>query len=149
MTVLEFPQPERPSNEWQSPELAAILEAYEPQEAFGDRGGWAVGKTELGDPQLYLLGPAPDHECLLCVSRLGRLYVLDDGDGRLLFEHGSLVLLAEQIRLALRAPTAGVVARVTAAWFAVRKAFEEKVEPLLGEEAEFLSHVAPQLVAVV
>jgi hypothetical protein len=39
------------------------------------------------------------------------------------------------------------VARVAVAWYAVREAFEEKIEPMLAEPVELLTHVAPQLAA--
>ena len=42
----------------------------------GQASGWELGETERGDPQLYLLGPAPEHDCILSISRLGRLYIL-------------------------------------------------------------------------
>jgi hypothetical protein len=42
--------------------------------------------TERGGPQFYLLGPAPEHDCALCVSRLAQGYVLEDGIGRLIGE---------------------------------------------------------------
>ena len=79
--------------------------------------------------------------CCAC-PEFGRLYVLDDGKGGLLFEHGSLVLLAEQIRQVLRQKSTGIVARISAAWLACRKVLEEKVEPFFTEEAEILSHFA-------
>ena len=53
-----------------------------------------MGMTEVGDPQFYLLGRPPHDECILCISRLGRLYVLEDGHGQVLFEHNSLLVLA-------------------------------------------------------
>ena len=37
------------------------------------------GTTEHGDPQVYLIGPPPDYDCILSISRLGRLYVIEDG----------------------------------------------------------------------
>ena len=78
-------------------ELKTIVESLTPQAlGSGQPGGWDVGVTEIGDPQFYLLGPPPHDECILCISRLGRVYVLEDGAGTLLFEHNSLVVLAEQ-----------------------------------------------------
>jgi hypothetical protein len=31
---------------------------------------WAFGETERRDLQLCLLGPAPEHDCILSISRL-------------------------------------------------------------------------------
>jgi hypothetical protein len=111
--------------------------------------GWEIGSTEAGDPQLYLLGPAPDHECLLCVSRLGRLYVLEDGQGRVVFEHDAMTMLAEQVRGCLRRKRSAIVARAVVAWLAIKETFEERVEPIMAEPAEILAHIAPQLAALV
>jgi hypothetical protein len=145
MTVMQFPQPPRG---WQAAEMQAVTGSCAGSIARGEASSWETGSTERGDPQLYLLGPAPDHECIMCVSRLGRLYVLEDGGGRVLFEHASLPLLAEEIRSVLRRKKAEIVARVTVIWCGIREAFEEKVEPMLAEPVEILTHVAPQLAAL-
>ena len=113
--------------------------------AAGEASGWDVGVTERGDPQVYLLGPPPDYECILSISRLGRLYVIEDGDGRVLFEHDNPMLLAEQATAALRRRKASIVARIAVAWCALREAFEEKTEELMAEPIELLTHIAPQL----
>lgn len=145
MTVTRFPQPPRG---WQAAEMQAVVGSCSGSLASGEACGWETGSTERGDPQLYLLGPGPDHECILCVSRLGRLYVLEDGSGRVLFEHGSLALLAEEIRQVLRRKKAEIVARVTVIWCGIREIFEEKMEPMLAEPAEILTHFVPQLAAL-
>ena len=75
-----------------------------------------------------LLGPPPDYDCILSISRLGRLYVIEDGHGRVLFEHDNPMLLAEQATAALRRRKASLVARIAVAWCALREAFEEKTE---------------------
>jgi hypothetical protein len=36
---------------------------------------------------VFLVGPPPDYDCITSISRLGRLYVIEDGAGRVLFEH--------------------------------------------------------------
>jgi hypothetical protein len=144
MTVMQFPPPPRG---WQAAEMQAVVGSCAASLANGEASGWETGSTERGDPQLYLLGPAPDHECIMCVSRLGRLYVLEDGTGRVVFEHGSLSLLADEIRSALCRKKAEIVARIAAVWCGVREAFEEKIEPILAEPVEILAHVAPQLAA--
>jgi hypothetical protein len=107
-----------------------------------------VGTTEYGDPQLYLLGPAPDHDCILSISRLGRLYVLEDGKGQVVFENDNIMLMAEQTCGALRKRKTEIVARLTVCWCAVRDFFEEKVEPVLAEPMEVITHFAPHLAAL-
>ena len=103
MNVVQFPRVQEPLPQgWQSGELTKLTNACAASIPSGDVSGWEVGTTEYGDPQLYLLGPAPDHDCILSISRLGRLYVLEDGKGQVLFENDNLMLLAEQTCSALR-----------------------------------------------
>jgi hypothetical protein len=149
MNVVEFPQAERCPRGWQASEVNAVVGACAGSIAAGDASGYETGSTELGDPQLYVIGPAPDYDCILCISRLGRLYVLEDGAGTVLFEHDSLTLLAQEVRVALRRRKADIVARMAVLWCGVREFFEEKVEPMLAEPVEVLTHVAPQLAALV
>jgi hypothetical protein len=149
MTVIAFqsklPQRDRP---WRSGELEAIVDSLAPELGGGQAGGWDVGVTDLGDPQFYLLGPPPHGECILCISRLGRIYVLEDGAGRVLLEHNSLVVLAEQARSVLRKKKTQIAARAALIWCALRESFEEKLEAVMGEGEELLTHVAPQLAAM-
>jgi hypothetical protein len=148
MTVIVFPfKVRRADGNWPVAELNEIVETFAPQLNSGEAGGWEVGVTEIGDPQFYLLGPPPHDECILCVSRLGGLYVLEDGAGQVLFEHNSLVVLAEQARNVLRKTQTQIVARVTLLWCTVRELFEEKIEPIVGESEELLTHFVPQLAA--
>jgi hypothetical protein len=149
MTVVPFARRQPDAAGWQRYEVQRVADVCAEPMSRGDVSGWETGTTESGDPQLYLLGPAPEHECLVCVSRLGRLYVLEDGQGRILYEHDAIDVLAEQVRGTLRRKKASIVARAAVAWFAVREAFEEKVEPAMAEPMEMLSLVAPQLVALV
>lgn len=139
MTIIPFPAPKP---EWASSELTALLGVCDSARSGNAVSGWATGKTEAGDPQLYLLGPAPEQDCVLCISRLGRVYVLEDGSGRLLFEHDSLLALAEQASAALRRSKTAIMSQLAIAWCALREAFEEKVEPALAESAEILAHFA-------
>lgn len=148
MTVVQFPGRDLPHN-WQRGEMNTLLAACGESLEKGTVTGWEVGETECGDPQLYLLGPAPDRECVLCVSRLGRLYVLEDGEGRILCEHDALGSLSDQVRHALRHKKAAIIARATVVWLAIKETFEERIEPVFAEPAEMLSHVAPQLVALI
>lgn len=148
MTVTQFRRRETVQG-WQSAEMNALVAASGDCLEKGTAIGWEMGVTDSGDPQLYLLGPAPDHECLLCVSRLGRLYVLEDGQGRVVFEHEAMSMLAEQVRGSLRRKRSAIVARAVVAWLAIKETFEERVEPMMAEPAEILAHIAPQLAAMV
>jgi hypothetical protein len=111
--------------------------------------GWATGLTEAGDAQLYLLGPLPDQACELCVSRVGVRYILEDGAGRLLFEHHSLPLVAMHARSHLRITRWPLVARIVVVWCTIRDVIHDRIEPLFGESEELLVHFAPQLAALV
>jgi len=143
MNVVKFPRMQGPLPQgWQSGELTKLTNACMTM-PNSDVGSWEVGTTEQGDPQLYLLGPAPEHECILSISRLGRLYVLEDGKGQVLFENDNIMVLVEQTCIALRKRKAEIVARLTAGWCAVREFFEEKVEPALAEPIEIIAHFAP------
>jgi hypothetical protein len=148
MNVIEFPRSQELPPGWQSSELTRLTNACAGSVSTGDVSGWEVGSTEYGDPQLYLLGPAPDHECVLSISRLCRLYVLEDGKGQVLFENDNLVALAEETCAALRRKKAEIFARLTVCWCAVREFFEEKVEPVLAEPMEVISHFAPHFAAL-
>lgn len=151
MTVVPF-VPRRayvPVGSWEKAELAPVLDACAAPLTAGDIGGWETGVTEAGDPQLYLLGPGPDHDCVLCISRLGGRYILEDGQGRVLFEHDAIVPIADKIQAALASKRTAIVVRLVAGWVAVKAAFEERVEPLLAEPIELFTHVGPQLAALV
>ena len=148
MNVVEFPAGRARRGGWVAAELKQVVAAAGRSLEIGE-ATWEVGATETGDPQFYLIGPAPDHECILCVSRLGSLYVLEDGTGRVLFEHVSLRTLAEAAKSFLHAKKAAFVARAALIWCAVREFFEEKTEAILGESEDLLVHVAPQLAALV
>ena len=117
--------------------------------ALGSEDGreWETGMTEKGDPQFYLLGPLPDQECQLCVSRIGGRYILEDGAGRLLFEHQSLPLVAMHAKAAVSSRQWSLVARIALLWFTIRHTIHDKVEPLLVESEEVFLHLAPKLAA--
>jgi hypothetical protein len=143
MTVIAFrPRPRQQLGGWRPAELEAIVDRLAQERA------WEVGMTELGDPQFYLLGPPPQVECLLCISRLGATYVVEDGAGRVLLEHNSLVVLAEQARALLQKKRTQVAARIALIWCALREACEARFEAVVGESEELLAHFAPQLAAL-
>jgi hypothetical protein len=134
---------------WQTSELSTMQYTFAAEVANGDASGWATAATEIGDPQFYLLGPRPDEDCILSISRIGRVYVLEDGVGHIVCEDASLERLADQAKAYLRGTRGALMARLVLLWAAVRQTFEEKIEPVLAEGEEFLVHVAPQLAAVV
>lgn len=148
MNVIHFRRTSAPAHGWQPAEVGRLTGACAESLKGGDISGWEVGETECGDPQLYLIGPAPDHDCILSISRLGRLYVLEDGKGQVLLEDDDIMQLAEQTCIALRKRKSAIVAQLAICWCAVREFFEEKVEPVLAEPMEIASHFAPYLSAL-
>ena len=148
MTVIDFTLPRKLPDGWQFAEVQKLISGCAGSLASGEASGWDIGKTEAGDPQLYLLGPAPDYDCMLCVSRLGGLYVLEDGNGRVLFEHRSLMLVSQQLRSAVCRRKMMIIAKATLLGAAVRQTVEEKIEPLLAEPMELATHFAPQIAAL-
>jgi hypothetical protein len=150
MNVVRFPSGSSGTmRTWTVHELEEVLAACAGAVSRGEASGWEFGHTEIGDPQLYLLGPAPDCECLLCISRLGRQYVLEDGNGRVLVDDEGLVTIAKQVREALWRKKSALVARIAVAWQIVRETVEERTEALTAETHEMLVHFAPQLAALV
>jgi hypothetical protein len=148
MTVIAFqPKVLQLDGPWRTGELNTIVERLAPESSRGGARRWDVGITDIGDPQFYLLGP-PHDECILCISRLGRLYVLEDGHGQLLFEHNSLLALAEHARVVLQKKKTQIVARVALVWCAVRETIEEKLDAMVVEGEELLAHCVPQLAAL-
>jgi hypothetical protein len=132
---------------WSEAELDTIAAALNVSIASGDGRSWETGITEKGDAQLYLLGPLPDQACELCVSRIGGRYILEDGSGRLLFEHQSLALVALHAKAAMRSSWSGLVAHVALLWCTIRHMIHDRLEPLLTESEEMLVHLVPQLAA--
>ena len=149
MNVVRFPtRAVAAPNGWQSGEFQQIVAACSGSMSLGEASGWEIGTTEHGDPQVYLIGPPPDYDCVLCISRVAGHYVIEDGQGRVLLEQDSPMLLAEQAMAALRRRKAALLAQVAVAWHALREAFEEKAEALTAEPMEVLAHIAPQLAAL-
>jgi hypothetical protein len=142
MNVLPFRQ-KALQHGWNQSEIKTMGAVFAPALAHGNASRWVIGETEQGDPQVYLLGPAPDEDCVLCISRIGGRYIVEDGTGGLLSERGSLLLLAEQLRVFLCGRPVAFVARVGLLWFAGRKAAEEKIEPMLAESMDMLIQIAP------
>ena len=131
---------------WSESELNAIVTGLNAALAPATGREWETGTTENGDAQFYLLGSLPDQACELCLSRIGRRYILDDGSGRLLFEHRNLDLVVLHARAAVPSTSWRMVRRITL-WCAVRSVIHEKLEPMLAETEELLVQLAPQLAA--
>ena len=148
MNVVSFRPRDQLPQQWQTSEMNSLLGACADSLDKGTATSWDVGYTESGDPQLYLLGPAPAYDCILCVSRVGRLYVLEDGAGRVVIEDDRMAPLADTVRSTLRRTRAAFVARITVAWVAIRETIEDRVEPMMAEPMEVLTHFAPQLAAL-
>jgi len=149
MTVVKFPRPAaQPAEGWQSAELQQFLAVSAGAIAAGEASSWEVAVTEHGDPQVFLIGPPPDYDCILSISRLGGRYVIEDGAGHVLFENDNPMMLAEQATAALRRRKNAIVARVAVAWCALRETIEEKTEAMMAEPIEILTHIAPQLTAL-
>lgn len=133
---------------WHHSEFQLLLGVFAAYSAAGMAEDWSAGKTELDDPQFFVVGHDPDRDCLLSVSRVGRLYVLEDGAGGILAESENLKsVTTHAIALAHRPALAGVYARIVVGWYALRETVEEKLDPLMAEPMELLAHVAPQLAA--
>ena len=145
MSVVAFERKQN-TGEWSERELTTILAALSAATAPGAGREWEIGVTEMGDVQFYLLSPLPDQACELCVSRVGGRYVLEDGMGRLLFEHRNLDLVALHAKAAVPS-TSWLMVRAIILWCAVRSAFHEKAEPWLVEGEELFVQFVPQLAA--
>jgi hypothetical protein len=143
MSVVAFER-KQTSGEWSEKELSTLVAAL--CAAPGTGREWETGMTEKGDAQFYLLGPLPDQACEVCVSRIGRRYILEDGSGRLLFEHRNLELVALHAKAAVPS-TSWLMVRGVTLWCAIRNTIHEKVEPLLVEGEELLVQFVPQLAA--
>jgi hypothetical protein len=146
MNVVAFPRSKTEPGVWRASELDHLLPACSLKEVGGPNG-FTVGSTERGDPQLYVLGANPDYDCVLCITRLGNLYVMEDGNGRMVFEHTNLTLLAEQIPAAISRRKAAIAAKLVLLWATIRQTIEEKIEPMLAEPLEVATHLGPQLAA--
>jgi hypothetical protein len=148
MSVLAFER-NQGSEAWSEAELQTLFAALNTALAPDDGRGWETTVTERGDRQFYLLGPLPDQACELCVSRIGGRYILEDGRGRLLFEHKSLALVALHAKAAIHVTRWPLVARALLLWCTVRHMIHDKLEPLLAESEEMVIHLAPQLATFV
>ena len=146
MSVVAFERKQN-TGEWSEKELSTILAALSAATSPGTGREWETGVTENGDVQFYLLSPLPDQACELCVSRIGGCYILEDGTGRLLFEHWNLELVALHAKAAVPS-TSWLMVRVITLWIAIRSATDEKLDSMLLEGEELFVQFVPQLAAL-
>jgi hypothetical protein len=145
MSVVAFER-KQDGGEWSEKELSSLVAALGAAIGSGTGREWETGMTEQGDAQFYLLGPLPEQACEVCVSRIGGRYILEDGSGRLLFEHRNLELVAMHAKAAIPS-TSWLMVRAITLWCAIRNTIHEKVDPLLVEGEELLVQFVPQLAA--
>jgi hypothetical protein len=136
------------NGDWQPAELQQLVALFAAHAGSGAVTCWDIGKTEAGDPQFYLLGPAPDFDCLLCCSRVDALYVLEDGDGFLVAEEQSLRTMMSKAVKAVVGRRRSAMARMLVVFATFRITIEQKLEPMLAEASEWLFRFAPQLAAL-
>ena len=134
MTLLEFPQPARqPIGRWSQQELQQLMALGLATGATTQTSGWASGTTEEGDPQFYLLGPEPEEDCILCVTRVRGEYLLEDGSGGLLAQGRQLdAVLRKAERALTRRPVACLFVRAFLGLCAIRAV----LEPLYAKARE-------------
>ena len=151
MNVVAFPpRPAQGTRSWTARELEALVAVYEAHWASGDAAAWDIGATEFEDPQFFILGPAPDLDCVMAISRVGSIYVLENGAGEVLTDTPSLGKVVAAATTPIGAKKSlGLAGRLMLALAAVRLAVEERLEPVLAESEELLIRVAPQLAAYV
>lgn len=148
MNVISFSASRSRVAGWDDTEVECLLAVFETYLDKGAAASWDVGGTELGDPQFYLLGAAPDGDCVLTISRLGRLYLLEDGEGRALYEDTRLSAVAARAEGALRRRRS-LAGRVLIGFATLRLAIEERLDGVMAESEELLVRFAPQLAAYV
>jgi hypothetical protein len=148
MNVIAF-RPEMRRAEWRRHELQQIVTALGPALRADPSRAWELGVTEAGDPQFYLLGAEPEETCEMCISRVGSVYVLEDGAGRVLFDGANLARLGEKAVAFLRNDRGQIIASLMMAWVGIRHFFHDKVEAVMAEGEDVLIHFAPQLAAFV
>jgi hypothetical protein len=145
MTVIKF-NPRCPT--WRQSELDAILNAVSPVFELRGASSWEVSNTEHGEPQFYLLGPKPDQECILCISRLGQTYIVNDGEGHHIVDLSDLKALTAQVQGLLKHGATRALSKVVVVWCGAKQVFHDKFDPLFAEGEELLIHVAPQIAAL-
>jgi hypothetical protein len=153
MTVIVFPpKTEGGANGWTVEERNQLEALYAARTNCGEVSECAFETTEIGEPQFFLLGPAPRCDCVLSISRVSGRYVVEDGSGGFICDAAGLEeVMQTASALQLRRPATGLVPRIALGWYAFREFVEGRTEPLVGEiteVAEVLTHVVPQVAAL-
>ena len=146
--VIAFRRPPHPRC-WSQAELWDMTALCATSTRLSCATSWSTGKTEKGDPQFYLLND--DEDCLLCLTRIGHLYVLEDGFGGIVAESTDLKAMIEQGWRMVARPQ-GISAFVVRSLFVVctcRAILDQKIELMLTEAGEQVARFAPQLAALV
>ena len=147
--VVAFHAPERPPC-WRQEELQQLVQLYSAHGSRGGKASWSTGQTETADPQFYIVGEAPELDCLMCVTRIGRLYVLEDGGGSVVAEDVRLERITKAAaKMLARRGRLSFVARSLIGLCAFRAVLDQKIELMLAESMEHVSRFAPQLAALV
>jgi hypothetical protein len=147
--VVAFHTPE-PLHCWRQDELQQLVPLLSAHGARGGNRSWSVGQTEAGDPQFYVVGEAPELDCIMCVTRIGRLYVLEDGAGTVVAEDVHLDRIAEAAsQMLVERGRLSFVGRMLVGVCAFRAVLDQKVEFMLAESLDHVSRFAPQLAAFV
>lgn len=147
--VVAFHAPERPHC-WRQDELQQLMALHSACEQRRSGCSWSVGQTELGDPQFYMVGEPPELDCIMCVTRIGRLYVLENGAGSVLLEDVHLEDIVQAgSKMLSRRSRLSFVARSLIGLAAFRAVIDQKAEFLLAESMDHVVRFAPQLAAFV
>jgi hypothetical protein len=121
---------------WSVHELEELMRLYAAN-AGRRKVTWATAMTELDDPQFFLIGPEPEAECLVAISRVGGRYVLENGVGHVVCESRDLPEVVKQAQLGLASRgKPSLVIRMLLPFGAARAIFDEKVEPLIPDSVE-------------
>lgn len=140
--VSSAPTPRRPQHGWSSNELEQLMRLYA-SHACRRKVSWATAMTEPGDPQFFLIGPEPEADCLLAVSRLDGRYVLEDGEAHPLCEGEVLSEVVQEAQRTLPPRfKPSLVARVLMPLACIRAVLDEKIEPLIPDSMELLLPIA-------
>jgi hypothetical protein len=146
--IIAFRCPPRPHC-WSQAELWDMTALCAPNARHSRAMSWSTGKTEKGDPQFYLLGD--DEDCLLCLTRIDHMYVLEDGLGGVVVESTDLKAVIEQGRRTVAHPqrVSAFVMRLLFVVCTCRAILDQKIELMMAETGEQVARYAPQLAAFV
>jgi hypothetical protein len=127
---------------WTTDEFEELMRLYSSQ-ACRRNVSWSTAMTEPGDPQFFLIGPEPEADCVLAISRLRGKYVLEDGEARPLCEGRVLSdVVQEAQRMLPRRFKPSLVARLLVPLACIRAFIDEKIEPLVPDSIEVLLPIA-------